>query len=133
MNNLPPDPNQPVTPPSDPSTLGPAIKGSESGVFPESTPAPETAPSPETQTPPETLKPKEEIPVPAPKTVKPTPPLEVPKDGEVEPPQVPNVVDKTDQVTSLHEIKEPKDKLTEEADEEEEHFIEEVEKHHGNL
>jgi len=43
------------------------------------------------------------------------------------------VVDKTDKITSLHEIKSSTDKLTVEADEEEERFIEEVEKHHGDL
>jgi len=42
-------------------------------------------------------------------------------------------VDKTDKITSLHEIKSSTDKLTVEADEEEERFIEEVEKHHGDL
>ena len=45
----------------------------------------------------------------------------------------PQIVDKTDKPTEVHEVKKPGDKLTKEADEEEEHFIEEVEKHHGNL
>ncbi len=49
------------------------------------------------------------------------------------PPPTQSVVDKTEQITSLHEIKSTEDELTKEADEEEEHFIEEVEKQHGDL
>lgn len=133
MNNLPPDPNQPISSPIDPGSSGSTIKGSEGGVFPESASVPETPSSPETQTSPEIQKLPEKLTGPIPKTAQAAPPLEVPKNGAVEPTQIPNIVDKTDQLTTLHEIKEPKDKLTKEADEEEEHFIEEVEKHHGDL
>jgi hypothetical protein len=45
----------------------------------------------------------------------------------------PQIVDKSDELTEEHHIDRPGDKLTKEADEEEEHFIEEVEKHHGHL
>ncbi|MFC1622248.1 hypothetical protein ACFL13_02640 [Patescibacteria group bacterium] len=43
-----------------------------------------------------------------------------------------NVVDKTDTLTTLHEIKKPTDSLTDFADDEEEEFIKEVEEHHGH-
>ena len=89
---------------------------------------------PETPAPSETQKSPESIPTPTPpqpkefkkSTEEALPPIE-----QTEPIQ--NVVDKTEQITTLHEIKSTKDKLTKEADEEEEHFIEEVEKHHGDL
>ncbi len=42
------------------------------------------------------------------------------------------VVDKSEEPLHLHPINQTPDKLTEEADKEEEHFIEEVEKHHGH-
>lgn len=89
--------------------------------------------SPETNPDSEKLRSPENIPVPKPeikkipeaeKEILPTPE----KNDEVE-----NVVDKTSEITTLHDIKPTKDKLTIEADEEEERFIEEVEKHHGNL
>ncbi len=133
MNNLPPNPNQPTSPLSDPNPSGSTLKGSEGGALPERVSTPETPSSSETQTPSESLRSKEKIPIPTPEPAPSTPPLETPKDGVVESVEVPNVVDKTDEITSLHEIKKPMDKLTKEADEEEEHFIEEVEKHHGNL
>jgi len=133
MNKLPIDPKQPTSPPSDPNTSGSALKGSEGGVFQESTTTPKAPSSPEAQPSPEILNSQENIPVPSPETAQTASPLEVPKDGAIKPTQIQNVVDKTDQLTSLHEIKKPKDKLTKEADDEEEHFIEEVEKHHGNL
>jgi len=133
MNNLPQDPNQPISPPSGPNSSGSVLKGSEGSTIPEGSPTPETPSSSEVQTSPESLTSQEKIPIPSPKAAQSPSQLEVPRDSVVEPAQVQNVVDRTDQVTSLHEIKEPKDKLTEEADDEEEHFIEEVEKHHGNL
>lgn len=43
------------------------------------------------------------------------------------------IVDKTDKIQKLDHIKDPGDSLTKEADEEEEKFIEEVEKHHGHI
>ena len=95
--------------------------GAESSFVSESPAPPETPKSPEAFTPvPAPIPPKFE------EKVEATVPIE-----ETEPVQ--NVVDKTDQITTLHDIQKTEDKLTEEADEEEEHFIEEVEKHHGDL
>ena len=104
------------------SIFGGSSGTTEGGFIPETPAPPETQKSPEsipTPTPPQPKKPE--------KSVEEAPtPIE-----QTEPTQ--NVVDKTEQITTLHEIKSTKDKLTKEADEEEEHFIEEVEKHHGNL
>ena len=44
----------------------------------------------------------------------------------------PKVVDKTETLTTLHHVVDTPDVLTKEADKDEEHFIEEVEKHHGH-
>lgn len=44
----------------------------------------------------------------------------------------PKVVDNTDKITTLHHVVDTTDNLTKEADQDEEHFIEEVEKHHGH-
>jgi len=134
MSNLPRDTNQPPVSPSEPNTQGPSLKGSEGGIFPESPPQAETAPSRETHASTETLKLQEKVAPPTPKPSKEKPKPEAPKDtiGE-DSNRPPVVVDKTDQITSLHEIKKPMDKLTEEADDEEERFIEEVEKQHGHL
>lgn len=43
-----------------------------------------------------------------------------------------NVVDRTSEITSLHDIKKPRDKITDRADEEETDFIEKVEAAHGH-
>jgi len=89
--------------------------------------------SPESAKPTETLKSPESIPVPKPETVKET---EISTNSSIQQNQTDStkhVVDKTNQITTLHDIKPTKDKLTLNADEEEERFIEEVERHHGNL
>ncbi|MBP7928175.1 hypothetical protein KAZ57_03440 [Patescibacteria group bacterium] len=69
-----------------------------------------------------------------------TPPVQQqqPQDDQViddpTPPALANqqVVDKTEELTSLHHIQSTKDPLTQVADKEEEEFIEEIEKHHGH-
>ena len=102
-------------------TAGKPAIGAESGFVPE-TPTPS-----EIQKSPETI-----VPVPAPK-----PPVfeeEVEtSDPLTETKPLKNVADKTDEITTLHDIQKTEDKLTKKADEEEEHFIEEVEMHHGDL
>ncbi len=105
------------------SIFGIPTAGAESGFIPETVPSPEIQKSPET------------IPTPAP----PQPQPKISKDEVVKPTPieetapVQNVVDQTDKLSTLHDIGNTQDKLTREADEEEEHFIEEVEKHHGDL
>ena len=117
----PVEPNNTTSDPtSTPTPLG--TTNVERGYIPE-TPRPS-----ETILPPENLQP----PVP-PKSVEPEKSVEETLLSVEQTTPVTEVADKTDQITTLHEIKETKDKLTEEADEEEEHFIEEVEKHHGDL
>lgn len=48
-------------------------------------------------------------------------------------PEEAKVVDKTDQITTLHDIKNSTDSLTIKADKDEEEFIEGVEKRHGHV
>ena len=99
---------------------------------------PETPISEEQTTPVETLSMPEiqvapEIPTSAAGTQTPTQPEDdLPEQFKVTEP-VPKVVDRTEQITELHQIDQPGDALTKEADEEEKKFIEEVEKHHGNI
>lgn len=50
---------------------------------------------------------------------------------QTQPQNQPQIVDQTNTPTQLHTLKNNVDPLTKEADEEEEKFIEEVEKHHG--
>lgn len=126
MSNLPQDPNSPVTSDND-QDVTVSGKGPESGAIGVERPTP-----PEVQKPPETISSLEKTPVPKPAGQEPPAPQQGPQtENATEDP--PKVVDKTDEITTLHEIKDSKDKLTKEADEEEEHFIEEVEKHHGRL
>lgn len=103
-----------------------------SGSFGEKAPV-ESSFSPEISKPQEILKNPESIPIPNPPQIDPVKkdlPLNTVADTQH---VTKKVVDKTDQITTLHEIDDTRDKLTKEADDEEEHFIEEVEKHHGNL
>ncbi len=127
MNNLPNDNNQ--TSQLGQSSLDPRFVGG-----PES--APEITPLAEEAAPSEELFSLENLKTP-----------EIPKQQETKAPvaniNTPSanepvsdtqaIVDKTEKITHLHHIAGTNDKLTEEADEEEEHFIEEVEKHHGDL
>ncbi|MBN1162831.1 hypothetical protein JXA34_03775 [Patescibacteria group bacterium] len=78
--------------------------------------APETEPKPVSETP----QPKK---LPEPQTIS--------LDTEVAQEEL-NIVDKTEKVTELHEIKTPKDKITDRADADEEKFIQEVEAAHGH-
>lgn len=128
MSDLPNDPNP--SSPADKDQVFPVSgsKGPEGGALGEGSASVEKQPEPET------LKSPEKVPTP-----KPTPEEneeETVSDIVPETPTTegsPKIVDKTDELTSLHQIKEPQDKLTKEADEEEERFIEEVEKHHGDV
>ena len=92
----------------------------EPSFSPEKAPAPETLPSPEN------------IPIPKPESQKETKETPITAEGNNQE-KIKNVVDKTSEITTLHDVAPTKDKLTIEADEEEERFIEEVEKHHGKL
>ncbi len=92
----------------------------------ESTPTPETTPGAEKEKVPESPSLNEQV---QEKKAGHTPPEAAQKpEGKT-----PNIVDQTDTLTNMKHIKKPGDKLTEEADVEEERFIEEVEKHHGLL
>ena len=98
----------------DPNSVG----GPESAPTPESLPPKETLPSTESKPSPKIPTPIEQTPI---------------KSVEQEKEKPPQVVDKTGTPTDTHHLEKPGDKLTKEADEEEERFIEEVEKHHGSL
>jgi|GEM_PF-3617888 len=93
----------------------------------------ETGDRAEVPTQPETYDPLENMPPPVPQNLTDDTSSDSTPKSAKKPRSQSSVVDKTDQLTSLHEIKIPKDNLTKEADEEEERFIEEVEKHHGHL
>ena len=112
MSNLPVDPKNPEG----------AVSEKGAPIF-ETSPTHEPTPAPEKNVP---------LPTPDNTVGASTAPLStsIPQDSTD---KTPRVVDKTDEITSLHEIKSSPDKLTTEADEEEERFIEEVEKHHGDL
>mgnify|MGYP001488050299 CR=1 FL=1 len=81
---------------------------------------------------PENITSPENLPVPKPE-IQQTPETSTDTIAQANKERVEKVVDKTSEITTLHDIKPTKDKLTIEADEEEERFIEEVEKHHGKL
>jgi hypothetical protein len=113
-------PNPPQEPLKDPTPPVPSAHP-EGAIETLPMPSPEVESSPEIQ----------ETPKPAPQIPKPTGYKEE-NTKEAPPPEpvVENVVNRTDEVTTLHPIKKPTNKLTEEADKEEEEFIEKVEAAH---
>lgn len=137
MNNLPNDND--ITNNQAPSLddLNPSVPSANT---PESMPVAEAPKSPEAAPTPE-IPPVEEK-LPSLEDLKSPELQQQPKDRTITPEELATVEvpvnedtikDLTDQVTQLHELTQTKDKITQKADDEEEHFIEEVEKHHGNL